>query len=234
MRKVSIVGDSISTCEGFQPEGYAVFYDRATQAAHGLAGVYDTWWAQVNQALHACLCVNNSYSGSRVTGDCFPSAAAGQRMQCLHNGAGQPDLILIYIGFNDFGSGVRVWRRGWDRLLRRGERPFFDAYEEMLSQIRRNYPHAAVVCATLMRTAIAGKEGWSFPEDFAGVRLEDYNQAIRAACRRKRCYLADIAALGLRYETLDGSHPTAAGHRTLAGAWRYCLGAAGLLPAGGR
>ena len=58
MRLVSIVGDSISTFEGFNPPGYAVFYDKEMIERNGLRTVYDTWWAKVNQALHAFLCVN--------------------------------------------------------------------------------------------------------------------------------------------------------------------------------
>ena len=32
-------------------------------------------------------------------------------------------------------------------------------------------------------------------------------------------YLADVGAYESRYESLDGSHPTAEGHRTIAEAW---------------
>ena len=60
MKLVSVFGDSISTFNGFNPNGYAVYYDREQQIANGLNSVYDTWWAKVNQALHAFLCVNNS------------------------------------------------------------------------------------------------------------------------------------------------------------------------------
>lgn len=35
--------------------------------------------------------------------------------------------------------------------------------------------------------------------------------------------LADLAASGSRYETLDGTHPTANGHLTLANGWICCL-----------
>ena len=37
--------------------------------------------------------------------------------------------------------------------------------------------------------------------------------------------LADLAACGSRYETLDGTHPTAKGHMTLASSWGSCLAA---------
>ena len=71
------------------------FYDIEMQRKYGLNIVYDTWWAKVNQALHAYLCVNNSYSGSKVTGKDFPSAVSEERVANLHNGEHYPDVILF-------------------------------------------------------------------------------------------------------------------------------------------
>ena len=81
---VSFLGDSISTYSGFNPKGYAVFYDEEMQRCNGLNSVYDTWWAKVNLALHAYLCVNNSYSGSRVSGVEFPAGCCSERIMHLH------------------------------------------------------------------------------------------------------------------------------------------------------
>ena len=64
---VSIVGDSISTYEGYNPDRYKVFYNRTMQMANGLNSAVERCVAKVNQSLHAYLCVNNSYSGSKVT-----------------------------------------------------------------------------------------------------------------------------------------------------------------------
>ncbi len=36
MRAVSVLGDSISTYEGYNPQGYAVFYDRDMQLSNEL------------------------------------------------------------------------------------------------------------------------------------------------------------------------------------------------------
>ena len=108
MKFVSIIGDSISTYKGFNPTGYSVFYDEYNIQKNGMATVYDTWWAKVNQFLHAYICVNNSYSGSKVSGNTFPSANCDERTSLLHTAQHLPDLILIYIGFNDFGNGIKI------------------------------------------------------------------------------------------------------------------------------
>lgn len=217
MQWVSIVGDSISTYEGYNPKEYAVFYNQEKQRQNGLTSVCDTWWVKVNQAIGAQLCVNDSYSGSKVTGESFPSASSEKRLHNLHNSEQYPDLILFYIGFNDFGSGVPVERKMLhpDRDLQ-----FFDqAYEYMISCVDKRYPKAKLVCGTLMRSKIEGDARWNFPEAYAGVKLEQYNHVIRKICKKKKCYLADLSSYNMRYETLDGSHPTKNGHSTIANAW---------------
>lgn len=229
MRFVSIIGDSISTYSGFNPAGYAVFYDNQMQIKNNLNSVYDTWWAKVNQALHAYLCVNNSYSGSKVTGYSFPSASSESRTGALHTADYVPDVILIYIGFNDFGNGVPIHDKGLRKYFKKDMRFFADAYSKMISDVKSNYPYSTIVCATLMRTYIAGNDQWTFPEHFAGIEFEEYNQAIRRVCKKENCILADIGAMGMRYETFDGTHPTDKGHIALSRAWIYSLSQSGIL-----
>ena len=62
--------------------------------------------------------------------------------------------------------------------------------------------------------SISTFEGYN-PEGYAVY----YNTAIRKACRKEHCFIADLDALNLRYETLDGSHPNKTGHKELANAW---------------
>ncbi len=213
---VSILGDSISTFEGYNPDGYAVYYDKRVQFLNGIHSVYDTWWAKVNQSLHAYLCVNNSYSGSTVTGVAFPSGGSDQRCSGLHTQLYQPDMILVYLGINDFGKGIPPFRKRIsikkDRLV------FYDAYAYMLDKLQTNYPHANIVCGTLVKTKIRDSD-WLFPQCFSGVPFDDYNNAIRKACKKADCHLADMDKLNMRLETLDGSHPTAQGHALFAKAW---------------
>ena len=206
---VSILGDSISTYEGFNPPGHAVYYDSAYRCLNGLTSVYDTWWAKVNQFLKAYLCVNNAWSGSRVCGD-FPAASHPRRTGALHTEQARPDLILIYMGFNDFAGGS-------------GAGAFEAAYDAMVAALQANYPRAWIFCGTLMRSKLADDPGWVFPRNLLGEDVEDYNAAIRRVCRRRNCVLADLAVRNVRYETLDGTHPTAAGHAAMAQCWIDCL-----------
>ncbi|MBQ9199531.1 MAG: hypothetical protein IJ141_05080 [Lachnospiraceae bacterium] len=219
---VSIIGDSISTYEGYNPDGYAVYYDNYMQRKNKLYSVYDTWWAKVNQALSAYLCVNNSYSGSKVTGVGFPSASSQERISNLHVGELIPDIILIYIGTNDFGNGIKIYENDYN-FHQKDNTTFYNAYMNMVQGIRNNYPKAKIVCGTLMRSKIIDAPEWGFPECFGGIKLEEYNMAIRKICIKTDCCLADLSYLNLRYETLDGTHPTILGHQTIANAWIEAL-----------
>ncbi len=222
MKFVSIVGDSISTFEGYNPQGYSVFYDEYMQRQNGLKSVYDTWWAKVNQALHAYLCVNNSYSGSKVSGKGFPSGWSDERLLNLNTPKYCPDIVLLYLGTNDFCYGINIEKSSLSSSAK-DTCCFEDAYDIMLGKIKLYYPSAKIICGTLMRTIIKGRDNWEFPERYAGKEFESYNETIRKIVRKNNCYLADVSLTGRKYETMDGAHPTAKGHQTIADAWIKCI-----------
>ena len=58
----SILGDSISTYMGYNPCGYAIFYDAEKCIRNGLYSVSETWWNQVIRVCDGELLVNNSFS----------------------------------------------------------------------------------------------------------------------------------------------------------------------------
>lgn len=100
--KISILGDSISTYMGYNPYGYAVYYKDDCLYDNDITSVNDTWWKKVIDVLGGELCVNNSYSGSCVSGVFESSASSRARCSNLH-GESNPDIIIIYIGTNDRG-----------------------------------------------------------------------------------------------------------------------------------
>lgn len=223
VKRVSILGDSVSTYTGWNPEGYAVFYENGVPARNGMNSYRDTWWARVLSEMGAELCVNDSYSGSKVSGKDFPAANSAKRIEALKTEGVFPDYILIYIGFNDWGNGVIAKKRGIPLFRKEDMSVFYDAYRYMLRSIKTNYPDTKTICGTLMRTKIRDNGDWVFPERYAGVAFIEYNSVIREVCRREHCLLADLALLDIQYETLDGSHPTAKGHKIIADCWMKYL-----------
>lgn len=64
----SVLGDSVSTFEGFTEPDYAVFYTFGQKIASGVLSYPDTWWGRVINAFGGKLLVNNSFSGVRLPG----------------------------------------------------------------------------------------------------------------------------------------------------------------------
>ena len=210
IRTVSILGDSISTFEGYNPTGYSVYYNREQQYKNDLKSVRDTWWSKVIDMLGADMCVNNSYAGCRATGY-FPAASSSKRLKVLKTALQIPDIILIFVGYTDFAYGVPI---------RSDTEPcFYDCYEKILVELRNLYPFARVICGNIMKTTCKDKVNWTFPDSLMDIPLWAYNDTIRKLCVKHQVELADLEATGIQYETLDGSHPTAVGHSQIADAW---------------
>lgn len=238
---VSIMGDSISTYEGFIPEGYALFYDAAAREKNDLESVRDTWWMQVLETIGGELLANNSYSGSQVTGEEFPCASGLERTGALANRIApaampadaestqvaakqpadpdEPDVILVYIGVNDFGFSVPCDRA----YASTPETPTFrDAYFTMLRRMQNAYPGARIVCATILTPRMVTDPAWSFDEKWKDVTpLSEFNARIRAVTAEAGVLLADLDARanGVLYDTFDGLHPNKQGHAQMAQLW---------------
>lgn len=210
--KISVLGDSISTYEGWNPYGYAVYYKDDVAYENGIFSVNDVWWKKTIDSVGGKLCVNNSYSGSFVSGMGATSACSEERCSFL-DGGDKPDLILVYMGTNDRGYGVKIGTEEAENA-----QCFYGGYRIMLKRLKVNYPTAKIVCATLL---VGYLKNYKYipmaPEDMKTV--ERYNEAIRLAVNEEGCFLADIALSDERYETLDYCHPTAEGHKTLAKLW---------------
>lgn len=209
--KISTLGDSISTYVGYNPYGYPVYYKDDRLYDNDIMSVNDTWWKQVMVAIGGEICINNSYSGSCVSGIFESSACSKERCSNLH-GESNPDIILIYMGTNDRGFEVEI---GMDAPI--DKLKFYGAYRTMLRQIKNNYPSAKIVCATLLVGFL--KDGQSLAYDRFMREDTRYNDAIRLAVKEECCLLADIAFADERYETLDYCHPTKSGHKEMAKLW---------------
>lgn len=218
---ISILGDSISTLAGYNPAGYKVFYEGERCSSSGVHTPQDTWWGQVIAHFGAQLLVNNSWSGSRVirlptSRELFPSGCSDERTGGLHRGAQQPDVILVFLGTNDWGFGANP-RLGYPTLSQlRGCTAFDYAYDRMLFRLRHNYPGAEIWCCTLCSARLPSDPSRVLPRSAAGYSLEEYNRIILHTAATHQCRGIDLDAFHLPYDSIDGVHPTASGMHTLA------------------
>lgn len=218
----SILGDSISTFENCSVPDGAAYYDMSHKLACGILTTSDTWWGQVIDRLGGELLVNNSFSGSTVCR--HPSyeiqsyACSDERTASLGKCGVSPDVILVYIGTNDWGCGFRIFPD--DRFGDDEDSPclFVPAYQQMLSKLRANYPKAEIWCFTMAVSRCSAKPSFTFPYYHGGRHINEYCEAIRLCAERYGCRLIDLYKRAELYDTLDGFHPTASGMQTIADA----------------
>ncbi len=210
----SVLGDSISTLSGYNPPDYAVFYEGENRLRADVYLPSDTWWGQVIAHLGGKLLVNNSFSGSTVCDHrCFQIPSYGcsdERTSALGAAGISPDVIMIYIGTNDWGHGFPI-DEGLDSLY-----SFHGAYSAMLKKIRRNYPEAEIWCFTLSVSRHREHPDWQFPYYYGRRHIEQYCDAIRSCAKAFGCRLIDLYENGQPYESFDGFHPTAEGMKNLS------------------
>jgi hypothetical protein len=109
--RVSIIGDSISTFEGWLPDGYVKFYPQTSNAT--VVSAAQTYWYKLiyKYMNNARLDMNISWSGTVVArstdaeylatdhgaGHCFVE-------RFIDDGMGNPDVILLHGGTNDVSN----------------------------------------------------------------------------------------------------------------------------------
>ena len=201
---ISILGDSISTYEGFTPSR-GVFFDRYNAYETGIESVEDTWWMQVIRALKGEPGVNHSLAGSTVSGGMIASGTSYDRIRALGDN-GTPDIILVFMGSNDWAYGVLPER-------------FKKAYETMLDRIRETWPDSEIWCGTIPSGKLVDPAERFFFNMDGMVSPRIYSDIIRALAEDRGAKVADLAKDNTEYETIDGVHPNKEGMKTIAALW---------------
>lgn len=223
-KKVSILGDGISTYWRYNPKGYPVFYMCGECVRTGLYDETDTWWMKLLEKMQARLLINNSCLGSCVSGNDTFSGNNDNRLSRLYTETEVPEVILVAMGMSDYEQGVSLEAEvpeevRWDNYYYY----FKSSYEMMLWKLRQYFPEAEIYCATLSYGAYGGNTNHLFAEGIYGIPLSRYNQVIRKCANEYGCRVVDIARKLKHYESIDGIHPTAAGMCQLADAWERAI-----------
>ena len=211
-KKISVLGDSISTFKGITKDDPNTFYGNYQIRVGGFSGVEDTWWMRVINGLGGVFERNNAFAGSCVT----DGYGLGRGMNAWErvNALGEPEVILIFGGANDLGFGVSA-------------EEFRAAYALLLERLRERYPAADIWCSTLINGVKILDDEPYFMGEKPGKALEPFSSIIRECAAAAGAGLVDMAASGLEYDTIDGCHPTAGGMAQLAQLWLDAIRAKG-------
>ena len=169
-KNVSILGDSITTYEGYSdnnsynstltPTLNIPYY---TPSFCSLSGVNNTWWMRAVNDLNLNLLVNNSCGGLRAY--CPDGPDGVERADNLHCDTGSlsgtvPDIVFVYLGTNDVFVKNDVGNFGdieWSDLIAEDGGTYakpsnvVEAYAIILHKIKTLYDNPDVFCLNVLQ-----------------------------------------------------------------------------------
>ena len=199
-KKISILGDSISTYDGVSnnADANATTYVNPYKYSDPFP-LEKTYWMLIISRFGMTLCVNNSWSGGNLSGKDDESSGINRAHQLANNNGDKPEFIILFMGTNDLGRNV-------------DPKIFESDYRTTLSVIREKYPDAVVCCVNLPDRDIYLKQ-----------RAEIFNQIIESAVKDagNNFFIADLYRSRLNNDfyymnTTDGIHPDEDGMRIIA------------------
>lgn len=199
-KKLSILGDSISTYKGVSNDENArrdLFYN--PYFYQDPLPLEKTYWSIVLKNLGMTLCVNNSWSGGNLSGIDNPDSGVNRASHLSRDDGTEPDVIIVFMGINDLGRDVDF-------------SVFFADYQKTLNIIKETYPAAMVCCVNLPDRHISIKQ-------FTQLFNSQIEKAVKAA--GKNFFVADLFGSRLNnyfyyIHTLDGLHPGEGGMEVIA------------------
>ena len=219
-KRFSVLGDSISTLDGYSVPSDAAFYSGVEKLKADVYTPTDTWWGIVINRLGAELLVNNSISGSMVIKHraCMIESygCSDERTSSLGRDGITPDVIMIFMGINDWDCGARVVPA--DESHESDISVFSTAYGTMLDKLSSRYPDCELWCLTLPVSTWSEREDFEYPYLYGDRHLTEYCDAIRTVASGRGCRVIDVFNSDIPYDTIDGFHPNFDGMRTISDA----------------
>lgn len=204
---------------------------RARFTSMGSKAPKTPWWGRVVDHFGGRLVANSSFSGSVVEGYGFPAGNSEKRITSLLGAQGEcPDVVLVYMGINDYGwgggrnqvmggslsasarpedlAGERSveWVVGPDALDR-----FASAYRDILASIHRLAPSSEVWCLTLCPATSPSEVERCYKYQMRGIELDGVQPRHRSGGARGRCACRRCA--GVRHPIRRGGRVPSVGSR---------------------
>lgn len=211
--KFSILGDSISTFEGYIEEVGHSWYPKEPDF-NNVQSVNETWWKMFEAEFGSTVEVNNSYSGSPIAYDDWnngiDSGAKTWSFIGRSGNIGNPNLIIVFGGTNDssiingYGGTVGEYKyANWTDDDLTAYRP---ALAFLLNKLQTDHPDAQIV-----------------------FMLGDWIIASVKESTRIICEHYNVPCVELTNVTMAGGHPDKAGMVTIKNKLIQFMVASGLV-----
>ena len=232
--RIAIIGDSISTFEGYTPSnkvGYNGIAYKYYYPAGDVISVENTWWYKVACSLGVGLenIANCSWSGSFVTGNsssttnAFAGCSSKRVIDLSYNGL-DPDIVICFISCNDWANNVPLG--SWsvtDSFPQDGKiSTMREAYALMINKVHIFYPEAFVVCLTNLVDSKRDRTPGYPSNNSKGITVEEWNNSIKEISSALGCYTIDLQEAGINYGNIslfsvdNGLHPNDEGMTLIA------------------
>ena len=210
---ISILGDSISTFQGYIPEADGVnlrhFYTYPSERL--LDDANETWWMQVINQLGGQLGVNESWSGTRFSNYSSRNEQKVGKDVCMSSitriknlgSNGTPDVILVYGGTNDVGNRVDLGVFKPEKAPTEVDLDaimwddFCKAFTAAIMRLQHFYPDAEIYIMLPTHT-----------EYFGEANFTPYLNVMQEVCDHYGIETIDLRKSGINLNHLpDGVHP---------------------------
>lgn len=192
-KRVSVVGDSYSTFDGFMVDTMAgiSYYDEADTRGTGITDYRQTWWGMFINKQKCMLEYNNSRGGTTICNTGYDGADYSDKsLSTRCKNIGRPDIIFVFGGTNDSWAGSPLGEYKYSGWTADNLKNFRPAFAYMLDYLIKHNPNAKIYNITNTRGTI-------------GADIQDSQIAI--------CEHYGITNIVLSSIDMTDGHPTAAG-----------------------
>jgi lysophospholipase L1-like esterase len=189
-KKVSILGDSYSTFQGVNPEGYNPFYPNDR---NDVTEVSQTWWDLYIKAKGYQLEKNDSWGGSTICGTGYGRMDASRNNFISRvDRLGDPDIIFIFGGTNDAWANAPLGEYQWSDWTKEDCKNFRPAMACLIDMLKKQYPKAQLY--SILNSELR----------------ENFNESMREVC--KHC---GVQLIELHDIDKQNGHPSIAGMKSI-------------------
>lgn len=143
--RVSILGDSYSTFDGYIPEGNEAWYFNPTEG-NDVNSPDQTWWRIMADRNNLIIDKNDSYSGATVSysgykGEDYKPRSFNTRADRL----GNPEVIFVFGGTNDDWAKSPIGEFKYKDWTEKDMYSYRPAFAALLAKLQTLYPDALII-----------------------------------------------------------------------------------------